>query len=84
MEVTPDELESLIAEAPIRDPTFQPKRRNWAETRSDDERRARIAAAAIAAYLDRCACAGRSGQPCRRTGRRGNKWDLFPFMHERP
>ena len=54
MEVTQDELESLIAEALIRDHTFRPKRRNWNETMSDDERRARITAAAIVAYLDRC------------------------------
>lgn len=33
---------------------FQPKRRSWNETRSDDERRARITAAAIVAYLYRC------------------------------
>ena len=54
MEVTPDELENLIAQALMRDHTFRPKRRNWAETRSDDERRARITAAAIVAYLYRC------------------------------
>ena len=54
MEVTPDELENLITEALMRDRTFQPRRRNWNETRSDDERRARITAAAIVAYLYRC------------------------------
>ena len=47
MEVTRDELERLIAEALLRDGTFRPKRRNWSETRSEDERRARIIAAAI-------------------------------------
>jgi hypothetical protein len=54
MEVTWEELESLIAEALLRDGTFRPKRRNWNETRSEDERRARITAAAIVTYLDRC------------------------------
>ena len=54
MEITRDELESLIAEALLRDGTFRPKRRTWIETRSEDERRARIIAAAIVTYLDRC------------------------------
>lgn len=45
MEVTRDELESLIAEALLRDSTFRPKRRNWNETWEQDERRARITAA---------------------------------------
>jgi hypothetical protein len=54
MEVTRAELEILIAEALLRDSTFRPKRRNWSETRSEDERRARIIAAAIVAYLERC------------------------------
>ena len=38
----------------MRDGTFRPKRRNWNETRSEYERRARITAAAIVTYLDRC------------------------------
>jgi hypothetical protein len=54
MEITRDELESLITEALLRDGTFRPKRRNWSETRSEDERRARIIAGAIVTYLDRC------------------------------
>ncbi len=54
MEVTRDELERLIAEALLRDRTFRPKRRTWSETREQDEQRARIIAAAIVAYLERC------------------------------
>ena len=54
MEITRDELESLIAEALLRDRTFRPKRRDWNETKEQDGRRARIIAAAIVAYLDRC------------------------------
>ena len=42
MEITREELENLIAEALMRDGTFRPKRRNWNETMSEDERRARI------------------------------------------
>jgi hypothetical protein len=54
MEVTRDELERLIAEALLRDGTFRPKRRTWSETRSEDERRARIIAAAIVTFLYGC------------------------------
>lgn len=54
MEITREELENLIAEALMRDGTFRPKRRNWNETRSEDERRARITAAAIVTFLYRC------------------------------
>jgi hypothetical protein len=54
MEITREELESLIAEALMCGGTFRPKRRNWNETRSEDERRARITAAAIVTYLHRC------------------------------
>jgi hypothetical protein len=54
MEVTRAELESLIAEALLRERTFRPKRRTWSETWEQDEQRARIIAAAIVAYLERC------------------------------
>lgn len=54
MEVTRDELESLIAEALLRDGTFRPKRRDWNATNEQDERRARITAAAIVTFLYGC------------------------------
>lgn len=54
MEVGREELESLIAEALLRDPAFRPKRRAWTETAEEDARRARIAAAAIVAFLHGC------------------------------
>jgi len=54
MEITRDELERLIAEALLRDGTIRPKRRTWSETWERDEQRARIIAAAIVAYLERC------------------------------
>jgi hypothetical protein len=54
MEVSRTELESLIAEALLRERTFRPKRRTWNETWEQDEQRARIIAAAIVTFLDRC------------------------------
>ena len=54
MEVTREELERLVAEALMRDHTFRPRRRNWNETTEQDERHARVAAAAIVTYLYRC------------------------------
>jgi hypothetical protein len=54
MEITREELESLIAEALMRDHTFRPKRRTWSETRSEDERRARLSAATIVTFLYGC------------------------------
>ena len=54
MEITREQLENLIAEALMRDGTFRPKRRNWNETMSEDERRARITAAAIVTFLYGC------------------------------
>jgi hypothetical protein len=54
MEVTREELERLVAEALMHDPMFRPKRRTWNETREQDERRARVTAAAIVTYLYRC------------------------------
>lgn len=54
MEVTREELERLIAEALMRDGAFRPKRRTWTETAEEDERRARIIAAAIVAFLHGC------------------------------
>jgi hypothetical protein len=54
MEVPRAELERLIAEALLRERTFRPKRRTWSETCEQDEQRARIIAAAIVAYLERC------------------------------
>jgi hypothetical protein len=53
MEVTREELESLIAEALLRERTFRAKRRDY-ETREQDEQRARIMATVIVAFLDRC------------------------------
>jgi hypothetical protein len=38
----PDELESLIAEALMRDFAFRPKRRNWTATAEQDRRRAHL------------------------------------------
>jgi len=54
MEVPRAELERLIAEALLRERTFRPKRRDWHETREQDEQRARITAAAIVTFLERC------------------------------
>jgi hypothetical protein len=54
MEITRDEPESLIVEALMRELTFRPKRRHWSETREQDERRARITAAAIVTFLYGC------------------------------
>lgn len=54
MEVTREELESLIAETLLRDRTFRPRRRDWNEAREQDERRARITAAAIVTFLYGC------------------------------
>lgn len=54
MEVTREELERLIAEALLRERTFRPKRRDWNAPNEQDERRARITAAAVVTFLYSC------------------------------
>lgn len=54
MDVDRAELESLIAEALMRDRLFRPARRHWVATHDDDARRARVCAAAIVTFLHAC------------------------------
>jgi hypothetical protein len=69
MEISRDEVESLIAELLSRDPTFCPKRRNWAQSAEPNHLRARICAAAIVTFLHDCGVrwSRLPAAPCHRT-----------------